>query len=47
MPLMDGGFFSMAMGGMKAAGGLLIGHLLCGSVLGAIAGAPEAKAVTA
>ena len=47
MPMMGGGFFSMAMGGMMAAGGSLIGHLLYGSILGAIAGAPEARAVTA
>ena len=47
MPMMGGGFFSMAMGGMMAAGGSLIGHLLYGSILGAVAGAPEASAVTA
>jgi uncharacterized membrane protein YagU involved in acid resistance len=47
MPMMGGGFFSMAMGGMMAAGGSLIGHLLYGSILGAIAGAPEARPVTA
>lgn len=47
MPMMGGGFFSMAMGGMMAAVGSLIGHLLYGSILGAIAGAPEARAVTA
>ena len=47
MPMMGGGFFSMAMGGMMAAVGSLIGHLLYGSILGAIAGAPEANAVTA
>ena len=41
MPMMGGGFFSMAMGGMMAAMGSLIGHLLYGSLLGAIAGAPE------
>lgn len=47
MPMMGGGFFSMAMGGMMAAGGSLIGHLLYGSILGAIAGAAEAGPVTA
>lgn len=41
MPMMGGGFFSMAMGGMMAAGGSLVGHLLYGGILGAIAGAPE------
>lgn len=46
MPMMGGGFFSMAMGGMMAAVGSLIGHLLYGSILGAIAGAPEARSVT-
>ena len=47
MPMMGGGFFSMAMGGMMAAGGSLIGHLLYGSILGAIAGAPEARPAVA
>lgn len=47
MPMMGGGFFSMAMGGMMAAGGSLVGHLLYGSILGVIAGAPEAKPVSA
>lgn len=46
MPMMGGGFFSMAMGGTMAAAGSLVGHLLYGSILGAIAGAPEARAVT-
>lgn len=41
MPMMGGGFFSMAMGGMMAAGGSLVGHLLYGSLLGAIGGAAE------
>jgi hypothetical protein len=41
MPMMGGGFFSMAMGGMMAAVGSLIGHVLYGGILGAIAGAPE------
>lgn len=39
--MMGGGFFSMAMGGMMAVMGSLIGHLLYGSILGAIAGGPE------
>jgi hypothetical protein len=41
MPMMGGGFFSMAMGGMMAAMGSLVGHVLYGSVLGAIAGPSE------
>ena len=47
MPMMGAGFFSMAMGGMMAAAGSLIGHLLYGSILGAIAGAPGARPVGA
>jgi uncharacterized membrane protein YagU involved in acid resistance len=47
MPMMGGGFFSVAMGGMMAAMGSLIGHLLYGSLLGAIAGAPEMARATA
>jgi hypothetical protein len=38
MPMMGGGFFSVAMGGMMAAIGSLIGHLFYGSILGAVAG---------
>ncbi len=38
MPMMGGGFFSVAMGGMMAAIGSLIGHPLYGSILGAVAG---------
>lgn len=41
MPMMGGGFFSMAMGGMMAVMGSLMGHLLYGGLLGAIAGGPE------
>ena len=41
MPMMGAGFFSMAMGGMMAAVGSLMGHLLYGGILGAVAGAPE------
>ena len=47
MPMMGGGFFSMAMGGMMAAAGSLIGHLLYGGILGAIAGAPETSLTAA
>lgn len=46
MPMMGGGFFSMAMGGMMAVMGSLMGHLLYGVLLGAIAGGPEAAAAT-
>lgn len=41
MPMMGGGFFSAAMGGMMAVVGSLVGHLLYGSILGVIAGGPE------
>ena len=41
MPMMGAGFFSLAMGGMMAAVGSLIAHLMYGGVLGAIAGTPE------
>lgn len=41
MPMMGGGLFSSAMGGMMAAAGSLVGHLLYGGALGLIAGAPE------
>lgn len=43
MPMMGGGLFSSAMGGMMAAGGSLMGHLLYGGILGAIAGAGELR----
>jgi len=43
MPMMGGGLFSSALGGMMAAMGSLIGHLLYGGLLGASAGAPEAR----
>jgi hypothetical protein len=43
MPMMGAGIFSSNIGGMMAAGGSLVGHLLYGSVLGAIAGAPEPR----
>ncbi len=47
MPMMGAGLFSSAMGGMMAAMGSLVGHLLYGSLLGAIAGAPEARIIHA
>lgn len=40
MPMMGGGFFSSQMGGAMAVMGSLIGHLIYGSLLGAIAGGP-------
>ena len=44
MPMMGGGFFSSNMGGMMAATGSLMGHLIYGSALGGIAGrATEAQ----
>jgi hypothetical protein len=43
MPMMGGGLFSSAMGGVMAAMGSLVGHLLYGGLLGVIAGAPEAR----
>lgn len=43
MPMMGAGLFSSAMGGMMAAMGSLIGHLLYGSLLGIIASAPEPR----
>jgi uncharacterized membrane protein YagU involved in acid resistance len=47
MPMMGAGFFSMAMGGMMAAMGSLVGHLLYGTILGAIAGPVETRAALA
>jgi uncharacterized membrane protein YagU involved in acid resistance len=48
MPMMGGGIFSTDMGGMKAVMAALIGHLVYGVLLGAIAGAPAvAKSVKA
>jgi hypothetical protein len=38
MPLMGAGLFSAAMGGMMAAAGSLVAHLIYGSLFGAIAG---------
>lgn len=37
-PMMGGGFFSAGMGGMMAAVGSLVNHLIYGVLLGAIAG---------
>jgi uncharacterized membrane protein YagU involved in acid resistance len=47
MPMMGGGFFSSAMGGMMAVMGSLMGHLLYGGLLGAIGGAPELRPAAA
>ena len=44
MPMMGAGVFSSAMGGMMAAMGSLVGHVLYGSLIGVIAGvAPEPR----
>jgi uncharacterized membrane protein YagU involved in acid resistance len=43
MPMMGAGLFSSAMGGVMAAMGSLIGHVLYGSLLGVIANAPQAR----
>jgi len=40
MPMMGGGLFSSAMGGMAAAAGSLMGHVLYGALLGTVASAP-------
>ncbi len=40
MPMMGAGLFSSGMGGMMAAMGSLVGHVLYGGLLGAIASAP-------
>ena len=47
MPMMGGGFFSSQMGGAMAATGSLVGHLVYGGLLGAIAGSPSARRVAA
>lgn len=47
MPMMGGGFFSSAMGGMMAVMGSLMGHLLYGGILGAVGGATELQPATA
>ncbi|MEO7158073.1 MAG: hypothetical protein ABI039_10945 [Vicinamibacterales bacterium] len=47
MPMMGGGLFSSATGGMMATMESLIGHILFGSLFGVIAGAPEPRVVRA
>jgi|AmaraimetFIIA100_FD_contig_71_4224593_length_1673_multi_5_in_0_out_0_2 uncharacterized membrane protein YagU involved in acid resistance len=42
MPMLGGGLFSAEMGGRKAVIAALIGHLVYGTILGAVAGAPPA-----
>jgi hypothetical protein len=46
-PMTGAGLFSSAMGGVMAAMGSLIDHLLYGSLLGVIASAPEPRAAHA
>jgi uncharacterized membrane protein YagU involved in acid resistance len=41
MPMMGGGFFSANAGGMAAVMGSLMGHLVYGAILGALAGEPK------
>jgi uncharacterized membrane protein YagU involved in acid resistance len=41
MPMMGGGFFSANAGGMPAVIGSLMGHLVYGLLLGALAGEPK------
>lgn len=45
MPMMGGGLFSSAMGGMMAAVGSLIGHLVYGGLLGMISTNPASIAI--
>ena len=45
LPMIGGGIFSTEMGGMKAVMAALIGHLIYGSILGAIAGGAPPPAV--
>ncbi len=47
MPMMGAGLFSSAMGGMMAAMGSLIGHILYGSLLSIIASVPEPQVARA
>lgn len=47
MPMAGAGMFSSAMGGMMAAGGSLVGHVMYGAVLGVIAGDAVATGVAA
>jgi len=42
LPAMGSGFFGAKAGGMPSAVSSLLGHLVYGLVLGAVAGAPEA-----
>lgn len=42
MPMMGGGFFSSQMGGLMAAMGSLMGHVVYGATLGGITGGPVA-----
>jgi len=46
MPMMGGGLFSSAMGGLMAAMGSLVGHVLYGSLLGVIAVLPSRNSPT-
>lgn len=43
MPMMGAGFFSSQMGGMMAAVGSLVGHLIYGGLLGAVASGPSLR----
>ena len=43
IPMMGGGLFSSNMGGLMAAMGSLVGHVMYGSVLGVVAVAPEPR----
>ena len=43
MPMIGGGFFSSQIGGMRVVVAALIAHLVYGTALGGIAGAPAAK----
>jgi uncharacterized membrane protein YagU involved in acid resistance len=47
MPMMGGGYFSSQMGGMMAVAASLVGHLVYGGLLGAIASRPLPQQVPA
>jgi hypothetical protein len=47
MPIMGGGFFSANAGGVMAALGSFLGHVIYGGLLGAIAGGEQSIAATA
>jgi uncharacterized membrane protein YagU involved in acid resistance len=47
MPMMGGGLFSSAMGGVMAVMGSLAGHVIYGALLGGIAGGTEARTAQA